>query len=169
MKHSGYCGPTEETISGHRWSDVAINVSRNVHCRSLHSPRSTYDSTFRANKKEREKTREKERSRKGSSIRWKGWWKGRKREREREREKLARREEKYEGRSTIHRSTSEKVTARRRRMGTHFFDLMNIDSFQQEAIDIDRRQYVSPCADIKLSFHGDRASFSSRDMIRTSV
>ena len=40
---------------------------------------------------------------------------------------------------------------------------MNIDSFQQEAIDIDRREYVSPRADIELSFRGDRASFSYRD------
>lgn len=45
----------------------------------------------------------------------------------------------------------------RRRMGTRFFDLMNIDSFQQEATDIDRSEYVSPRTNIKLSFHGDRA------------
>lgn len=42
-------------------------------------------------------------------------------------------------------------------MGTHFFDLMNIDSFQQEATDIDRSEYVSPRTNIKLSFHGDGA------------
>lgn len=50
---------------------------------------------------------------------------------------------------------------RRRRMGTHFFDLMNIDSFQQEAIDIDRREYISPRTNIKLSFHGDRVLSSA--------
>lgn len=42
-------------------------------------------------------------------------------------------------------------------MGTRFFDLMNIDSFQQEATDIDRSEYVSPRTNIKLSFHGDGA------------
>lgn len=31
----------------------------------------------------------------------------------------------------------------RRRAGAYFFDLMNIDSFRQEATDIDRREYVS--------------------------
>lgn len=56
---------------------------------------------------------------------------------------------------------------RRRRMGTHFFDLMNIDSFQQEAIDIDRREYISPRTNIKLSFHGDRASFRARSSHHT--
>lgn len=108
-----------------------------------------------ANERKTRNTREEEREREKSlSIKV-----GRgEREKERERE-IIRKEQRREDdpQINVRKSNSSTTSMERRRMGTHFFDLMNIDSFQQEATDIDRSEYVSPRTNIKLSFHGDGA------------